>query len=384
VKTDQMGRRRCFGATVALLVVGSLLTGCGSSGTDRESKKAPTEACESYDKVNYILAAATVSLGSVAYVQVPEAMGYFEDECLDVEVQASGQTNSEVALSQLEVGRFDVGIPATISAVTFAAEKPTLKVVYFTAFRNIGIYVPDDGDIATPGDLAGKKLGVTSIGTGTATYCLEAARLEGVEAGDIEQVPINSGLTAVAESIRSGRLDAWCGIDSDLVAFNSAGLASKRLDSEFDKDLLPPGSMVATNDFIEKRPEVLKRFLRAVMKGYVFALTAPDKATAIALRDYPESIPAADSKEDSFKAALAIVEERMENSPPPGYPETPLGYMTDEAIEAGVEPLVRAELVPDDLALDEWRDLSFIDEVWKDVDRAAIEAEAKSAEMVSW
>lgn len=372
-----------------MFVLSSLLAACGSSDDDAKEPasaggKPASGDCESYDEVNYILAAATVSLGSVAYTQVPEALGYFEEECLKVNVQASGQTNSEVALSQLEVGRFDVGIPATISAVTFAAKRPSVKVVFFTAFRNIGIYVPEDGDVQSPGDLEGKKLGVTSIGTGTAAYCLEAARLEGVEESDLEQVPINSGLTAVAESLRSKRLDAWCGIDSDLVAFNSAGLPSKRLDSEFDEDLLPPGSMVATNDFIEQRPEVLKRFMRAVMKGYIFSLAAPEKATAIALRDYPESIPAADSKEESFDAALAIIEERMKNSPPPGYPETPIGFMPDDAIEAGVVPLAKGGLVPEDLALDEWRDLSFIEETWASIDQAEVEKQAEDAPTVEW
>lgn len=395
MKTDRRGWRGIASMGVILLVVGSLLAACGSSEEEGSKTTSPkndetnneqpdVEECESFDKVNYILAAATVTLGSVGYVQVPDAMGYFAEECLEVNIQASGQTNSEVALAQLETGRFDVAVPATLSAVTFAAKNPTIKVVYFTAFKNVGIYVPVDGDVKTPGDLKGKKLGVSAIGTGTAAYCLEAARLEGVEENQLEQIPINSGLTAVAESLRSDRIDAWCGIDSDLVAFNNAGLESKRLDSDFDKDLLPPGSIVATDSFINDHPDVMERFLRAIMKGYIFAVTEPEKATAIALRDYPESIPAADTKEGSFESALAIVNERMKNSPPPGYPDTPFGYMADSAIEAGVVPLVRGGLVPEGLDLNDWRNLSFIEPAWKSIDRSAIEDEARSAEMAKW
>ena len=209
---------RALSGLAAGLVLATALTACGGSGSTSEAGGPGTENCASVDKVNYILAAASVSLGSVAYAQVPEELGFFAQECLDVTIQASGQTNSEVALAQLETGRFDVGVPATLSQVVFAGKRPVTKSVFFTAFTNIGIFVANDGPVQTPADLRGKRLGVTSIGTGTAIYCLESARLAGVEASEIEQVPINSGLAAVAEGLRRKQIDAWCGIDSDGVA----------------------------------------------------------------------------------------------------------------------------------------------------------------------
>lgn len=372
--------RALAGLTCLALATG--VVGCG--GDEDEGASGDTGHCQSVDKVNYILAAASVSLGSVAYAQVPQELGFFAEECLDVTIQASGQTNSEIALAQMETGRFDVGVPATLSQVVFAGKKPVTKSVFFTAFTNIGIFVANDGPVQSPAGLAGKRIGVTSIGTGTAIYCLESARLDGVQADQIEQVPINSGLAAVAEALRSKKIDAWCGIDSDGIAFNNSNLPSHRLDTKFDKDLLPPGTLVATNTMIEKRPEVLKRFLRALLKGYTFALAAPDKATAIALKLYPESKPAADSDKEAFDKALAIVEERMKNSKPPGYPQTSLGFTSDDALNRGIEPLKQASLVPNGIALDSWRDLTLLNEVAKDFDPKPIEEIARTYQAPSF
>ncbi|MER7006779.1 ABC transporter substrate-binding protein [Dactylosporangium sp. NPDC000555] len=369
-------RRRTAGGLICLALVAGGAMGCGKGGAD--STAGSTANCKSVDKVNYILAAASVTLGSVGYAQVPQELGFFAEECLDVTIQASGQTNSEIALAQMETGRFDVGVPATLSQVVFAGKKPVTKSVFFTAFTNIGLYVPDSGPVQSPADLAGKRMGVTSIGTGTAIYCLESARLDGVAANQIEQVPINSGLAAVAEALRSKKIDSWCGIDSDGIAFTNAGLPSHRLDTKFDKDLLPPGTLVATTKMLQERPDVLKRFLRALLKGYTFALAAPDKATAIALKLYPESKPAADNDQEAFKKALAIVEERMKNSRPPGYPQTSLGFTSDEALSRGIEPLKAAGLAPANITLDAWRDLSLLNDVAKDFDPKPIEELART------
>lgn len=377
---QSLPRRAIGGLSVGLLLAG-VLAACGSGDSSDKPNAAGTKDCKSVDKVNYILAAATVSLGSVAYAQVPEELGFFDEECLDVQIQASGQTNSEVALAQLQTGRFEVGVPATLSQVVFAGKNGGTKSVFFTAFTNIGVFVSNDGPVQSPADLRGKRLGVTSIGTGTAIYCLESARLDGVKENEIKQVPINSGLAAVAEALRSKKIDAWCGIDSDLVAFNNSNLPSHRLDTKFDKNLLPPGTLVATEKMIKERPEVLKRFLRALLKGYTFALAAPEKATAIALKNYPESKPAADSDQEAFDKALAIVKERMKNSVPPGYPDTSLGYMPDDALKAGVAPLVTAGLVPGDIGLEDWRDLSFLQEVARDFDPEPIKELASSYEV---
>lgn len=384
---------RLMGALVAMLV---LAAGCGTGGAESagsvegtpqdagsagsETGDSASEECTEPTQVRYLLAAASATLGSVGYLQVPQELGYFEEECLDVEVQFTTQGSSAGAVAALETGQADVSVLGTLSLISAVPEGVSQQAVFFTAFRNLGLFVLADGDVQSFADLGGGVAGANDLGTSAAIYCEAAAAEAGVAPDQWELMAVPVDEAAAAESLRTDRLDAWCGIDSVGPTFRNAGLDVVRLDSPIDETLLPPGALVFRNEILEEQPDVAVRMIRAIMKGMTFALEAPEKATAIAYSQYPESVPGVDSKEEALEQGLNIVQERMTNSTPPDYPERPIGFMTEEALEEGLDPWIAAGQYPEGLAVDEWMTMEFLEQAAEGFDAEAIRQQAEDYE----
>ena len=78
---------------------------------------------------------------------------------------------------------------------------------------------------------------------------------------------------------------AWDGVKLELSGYETNYLDFRMIDDTFD--YYTP-ILVANNDFLKNSPETAKKFLRAMRRGYEFAVENPEEAADILCKAAPE------------------------------------------------------------------------------------------------
>ena len=204
--------RRSFMAAAAVSVAALALTACGGSASSAASSVASSAA--SSEAVSSAAAAelTTVEAGKLTmatnaafppYEMTTDA-GEFEGidvdtakaiaEKLGLELQIDDM-DFDAALLSVQQGKADI----VMAGVTVTDERKAVMDFYSYATGIQSIIVPEGSDIASPDDLAGKKIG-TQRGTTGYIYCSD-------DFGDDAVVAYDNGLTAV-QALNNGQVDA--------------------------------------------------------------------------------------------------------------------------------------------------------------------------------
>ena len=209
--------RRSFMAAAGLTVAALALTACGGSSSTASSAAASSVASSAAASSEAASAAATelttVEAGKLTmatnaafppYEMTTDA-GEFEGidietaqaiaDKLGLELQIDDM-DFDAALLSVQQGKADI----VMAGVTVTDERKTVMDFsdnYATGIQSI--IVPEGSDIASPDDLAGKKIG-TQRGTTGYIYCSD-------DFGDENVVAYDDGLTAV-QALNNGQVDA--------------------------------------------------------------------------------------------------------------------------------------------------------------------------------
>ena len=207
--------RRSFLAAAGLTVAALALTACGGSASTASSAAASSVAASSEAASTSAAAAelTTVEAGKLTmatnaafppYEMTTDA-GAFEGidietaqaiaDKLGLELQ-SDDMDFDAALLSVQQGKADI----VMAGVTVTDERKNVMDFsdsYATGIQSI--IVPEGSDIASPDDLAGKKIG-TQRGTTGYIYCSD-------DFGDENVVAYDDGLAAV-QALNNGQVDA--------------------------------------------------------------------------------------------------------------------------------------------------------------------------------
>ena len=209
--------RRSFMAAAGLTVAALALTACGGSSSTASSATASSVASSAAASSEAASAAATelttVEAGKLTmatnaafppYEMTTDA-GEFEGidietaqaiaDKLGLELQIDDM-DFDAALLSVQQGKADI----VMAGVTVTDERKAVMDFsdsYATGIQSI--IVPEGSDIASPDDLAGKKIG-TQRGTTGYIYCSD-------DFGDESVVAYDDGLTAV-QALNNGQVDA--------------------------------------------------------------------------------------------------------------------------------------------------------------------------------
>lgn len=187
---------RILATLAALLVLGALIAGCGSS----------SDAATADDDGGGGGSNASLTLGFVvdpswAQVPVAEAEGYFAKHGVDVKV-VNFSTGVE-ALNALKGGQVDITTAADFPVASAIASDPSIKIIDDGSRWNGQRIVANREDgITSFADLAGKKIG-TPLGTTAHYYAAAGLQASGIEA-DVEQV----NPPAIVAALTRGDIDA--------------------------------------------------------------------------------------------------------------------------------------------------------------------------------
>lgn len=167
-------------------------------------------------------------------------------------------------------GAADVGSVADFSAVVMmAAGAPLKTVAHQSSFRSAVMATTKSG-ITSLADLKGKQVyglfGITAY-----LNAQEAVRAAGLNVGaDVNFV--NIGTPELSDAVRSQRIDAFFMWDPWVTLFENAGFAKV-----ISQNTSPAMVVEARDEFVTKKPDVLKRFLRAHSEALFYASQNHDR-----------------------------------------------------------------------------------------------------------
>ena len=210
-------------------------------------------------------------------VYIAFAKGYFAEEGLDAAPQP--YPFGKLALNAVIEGKADLATAADTPMVfaVMNGNKITTIAVIQTSNRDEAIVARQDRGIALPADLRGKKIGVP-LGTSADFFTDVFLLAHGIDREKVKIIDMKPDEMAAA--LEEGRVDA-------VSTFNpTINLLKKELGSKgivfFGESIYTETFCIAaTQDYVKKHPEAIKKFLRALIRAETFIQRNPEEARRI-------------------------------------------------------------------------------------------------------
>ncbi len=271
-ESEKMKKFLCI--TLTIIVICVSFASCGD--------KTPAQT----EKITFVLDWTPNTNHTGIYVA--EKLGYFAEEGLEVEIAQPPEDSSVVLVAS---GKADISISFQDSlAAAFTGDEP-LPVTAIGAV----IQHNTSGIISRAGEGMDKPSGMAGHSYATWNGAIELATLKSVvesDGGNFDEVElIPSTVTDEVSALKTKSVDSiwifygWAGVKTELEGLETDYFAFSDIDPVFD--YYTP-VLIAGNSFLEERPEAAKAFMRAVSKGYEYAINNPEEAADILCEAAPE------------------------------------------------------------------------------------------------
>jgi len=218
---------------------------------------------------------------------VAKDLGYFKEEGLDVEIVQPPE-GSTTALIGAGGAEFGISFQDTL-AKSFAKKNPVpvTAVAAILQHNTSGIISLKEKGIDSPKKLEGKKYATWEDNIEQAIL----KKLVTDDKGDFSKVKlIPYTITDVVTGLKTDVDAVWVYYAWDGIATERAGLQTNFLkirDYGEELDYYSP-VIIANNDFLKKNPEIAKKVLKAIKKGYEYAMKNPEESAKILVKNSPE------------------------------------------------------------------------------------------------
>jgi NitT/TauT family transport system substrate-binding protein len=208
--------------------------------------------------------------------------GYYADEGLDVTIDSGN--GSVGAITRVASGAYDVSLADINSLVEFNATNPdrAMKSIFMVYDRPpFALFMLKKSGITKPEDLIGKTLGAPVFDASRKLYPAFAS----ATGLDVDAVKWESMDPPLREPMLvRGDVDAITGhYFTSILNLQAQGIGKEDLTvfqyKDFGMDFYGNG-LLASPEMMEKHPEELRGFLRAVVKGWRAAIEDPASAIA--------------------------------------------------------------------------------------------------------
>jgi NitT/TauT family transport system substrate-binding protein len=226
----------------------------------------PCSAAFALDKVR--LGKAVPNSFAFAATEVGIAAKIFENEGIEIEVTSfRGDAQLQQALA---AGSLVVGLGSGPGLGFRAKGAPAIGVAaMYGPPANLALVLPFDTPVKTVGDLKGKRIGVTTAGSLTDWLVRELSRQQGWGSDGIRILALGQ-MQARLAAIQRGELDGMVIESATGYELEEAGKARNfLLFGDIAKDFYTH-VIFATDDMIDKRPDLLRRFLRGWFRTIAF------------------------------------------------------------------------------------------------------------------
>jgi NitT/TauT family transport system substrate-binding protein len=212
--------------------------------------------------------------------------GYFSDRGLDVTLENSKGSGDSIA--KVDTGSADAGLADSAVVIASRARGATVKVVGMVFDKTpLNIFSSKDNPVTEPKDLEGKTIGAPP-GDGQRQVWPAFAKANGIDESKVTWVNIEP--TAKIAALAEKRVDTVADYTTGLPLYEKPmgeGNVVMMPWSEHGFDMYSM-SIMASEETMTERPEVLKDFLEAAYMGWRDVMSDPDAALAIFKKRVPE------------------------------------------------------------------------------------------------
>ena len=304
---------------VAVLLTLLLTYGCTPAQTpeqeetvqQEEPTPVPTEPSEPEETRDLRMVVGTFVLNvSYPFVNMPRALGYWEDAGYDVSVEGVGSSTD--AMQQMVAGNADLAeIGSTIIVQANVKEDLEVKNVHGTGMVDWGLAVPKDSDIESVEDLDGKSIGVFDLGSSGIPLLDFYLQDNGIDPeNDIEKIPVGFGPQA-STALNRGDVDA-------VMLWNSALAQLENLGHEFrifrmeEWQQMPDFSLATMQSTFEEDRQMVVDIARGMNKAIVFTRANPECVVKLQWKYWPDTKPADVDEETAMQHELNLLNAQME------------------------------------------------------------------------
>lgn len=244
--------------------------------------------------------------GDKAPIYVGIQQGYFKDADIDVTISSGRGSND--ALTKIATGNADIGAADIVALLAAKANSDVpIKAVYSVFSKApYAFYVQEGSGINSVKDIAGKTV-VTSPFTSENIFLPLLFKKNGVEEKSVKVLKADPG--ALNPMLITGKADvmiSWVTDQADNESqAESVGKKLKVL-PWYDAGLeFYSSSLVASDKFLENRPDVAKRFVAAYAKAITYTWQHPEQSA----QDIHKMVPEVEVKdaENTIEAIKGLV-----------------------------------------------------------------------------
>jgi NitT/TauT family transport system substrate-binding protein len=244
---------------------------------------------------------AGINILSFSPMFVAKELGYFDAEGIDAEILETKGGNATTAA--MLGGSADVISTGFASPLTLANQGKSVKALVGLEMTSVYAFVvkpdmnvPKDDIKALVAALKGKRLGVASLGSGADTVATGVLAEQGVGTGGVIKVATGTGGPAVA-ALKAGGVDAMITYEPDLTQILKAGAGKIALDLRSTKSdtaygRLPATTIQATNEWIQKNPELAAGVVKAIVRANKTLQNDPETSVKVLSKLYEGTDPA--------------------------------------------------------------------------------------------
>jgi ABC-type nitrate/sulfonate/bicarbonate transport system substrate-binding protein len=335
-----MKKFKPLAAIAAISTAALVLTGCASDSA---------EQTESYGELGVQF--SWIKNAEFAGEYFADTNGYYQEAGFSsVNFIAGPTATAAVVLS----GEVLVGLSDAIAVTPVILEEGApLKIIGATYQKNpfTILSLKDGGNIQTPQDLIGKRIGVQAGGNETLFDALLAAN--GIDASQVTKVPVEYDPAPLV----NGEVDGFLAyITNESITVQNLGYEVTNL--LFAENGLPfvAEAFIVTQDSIDNRREELKAFLYATIRGWKDAIANPDEGARLAVEVYGKDLGLDINKEKQQSKTqndlLVLTDETRANG---------LLTISKELQDLNIQTLARAGYT---ITAEQLFDMSLLEEVY--------------------
>lgn len=271
-------------------------------------------APQAHAKDKFVFAWPSAINSGVANFTFGKALGFFEEENLDVELIVL--TGSGVIIPQLLQGAIHTAY-ASLEPLPISRQegKPNFPIQFTYNYLPRSIWelaVLDESKIKSFADLKGATIGFVSLTSGNIAMTQAMAQSQGVDWNTVQKLGVGSGVPAF-EALRRKQIDALNLWDTMHVALDLSGTKIRRVPFPKEYQSLPSHGFPYTIEMIKKRPDLIAKFGRAMSKAAVACQANLEGCIRSFWKEYPTLRPTTGTEEENLKREVAIMKPRLEN-----------------------------------------------------------------------
>jgi NitT/TauT family transport system substrate-binding protein len=266
-----LSRRQILTALAATPIAATSLAACSSKPKSGTGNSGGAKAA---DKVTYVTGFGTTPREDYPYVGL--AKGFFTEANIDITI-LPGQP-SDANLKTLASGKAQFASIDYVSAIRGVKNFPNFRAVAaIQSATLLSMITLSDKGITLPTDLIGKTLGAATAAA-SQTMFPTYAKLAGIDPTKVKFV--NAPSDQLPSLLASGRIDAMgaYAVDTPSVAAAAQGRTPVVLPySKYITDLYGT-VLIAPTSVLSASPDLVKRFIGAMVKSINYAVNNPEEA----------------------------------------------------------------------------------------------------------